>query len=109
MDGIQEQDELTEYLLQPLESVRDPIVWWWDHRMVFPRLSRMALDYLSIPGMLQGVFNSFVLLMPSPQQRQPLLNMFFLKADNSFTLLETVFCLHQFVLSCVWEIGAVGT
>jgi len=47
MDDIQELDE---YLSQAIEKVQDPIAWWWDHRKVYPRLSAMALDYLSIPG-----------------------------------------------------------
>ena len=51
MDGIQEHDELDEYLSQAIEKVRDPIAWWWNHRKVYPRLLTMALDYLSIPGM----------------------------------------------------------
>jgi hypothetical protein len=50
MDGIQDTDELSDYLAAPLEKVGDPIGWWWDHRMVYPRLARMAFDYLSIPG-----------------------------------------------------------
>lgn len=50
MDDIQEVDELDEYLSQVIEKVKDPIAWWWDHRKVYPQLSAMALDYLSIPG-----------------------------------------------------------
>ena len=50
MDGIQELDKLDEYLSQAIEKVRDPIAWWWDHQKVYPRLSAMALDYLSIPS-----------------------------------------------------------
>ena len=38
--------------LEPIEDVSDPIAWWWDHRHAFPRLSLMAFDYLSIPGMI---------------------------------------------------------
>ena len=53
MDGIQETNELDEYLSQAIEKVRDPIAWWWDHQKVYPRLSAMALDYLSIPGTCQ--------------------------------------------------------
>lgn len=52
MDGIQETNELDEYLSQAIEKVRDPIVWWWDHQKVYLWLSAMALDYPSIPGML---------------------------------------------------------
>ena len=51
MDGIAEPHELDDYLSQPIEKVRNPITWWWDHRHIFPKLSKMAFDYLSIPGM----------------------------------------------------------
>jgi hypothetical protein len=51
MDGIQESNELDEYLSQAIEKVRDPIAWWWNHQKVYPQLLAMALDYLSIPGM----------------------------------------------------------
>ena len=51
MDGIQENNELDEYLSQGIEKVRDPIPWWWNHWKVYPWLLAMALDYLSIPGM----------------------------------------------------------
>jgi hAT family C-terminal dimerisation region len=50
MSGIEEPHELDEYLSQPIEKVRDPMKWWWDHRHVYPKLSSMALDYLSVPG-----------------------------------------------------------
>ena len=50
MDGIEELHELDEYLSQGIEKVHDPIAWWWDHHKVYPKLSKMALDYLSIPG-----------------------------------------------------------
>jgi hypothetical protein len=50
MEGIEAPDEVDEYLGQAIERVRDPIAWWWDHRLMYPRLSAMALDYLSIPG-----------------------------------------------------------
>jgi hAT family C-terminal dimerisation region len=59
MDGMQEPDELDDYLSLAIEKVRDPIAWWWDHRKVYPRLSAMAFDYLSIPG---EIFHSMRLL-----------------------------------------------
>ena len=31
MDGIEDLNELDEYLLQALEKTRDPIAWWWEH------------------------------------------------------------------------------
>ena len=49
MEDIEEVNELNDYLLKLLEKVHDPIAWWWDHRMLYPNLSKMALDYLSIP------------------------------------------------------------
>jgi hAT family C-terminal dimerisation region len=51
MDNIVEVSELDMYLTQPVKKVRDAIAWWWDRRAVFPKLSSMALDYLSTPGM----------------------------------------------------------
>jgi hypothetical protein len=50
MNGMKDPDELDDYLSQAIEKVRDPIQWWWDHRSVYPKLSQMAFDYLSIPG-----------------------------------------------------------
>ena len=44
------RSELDRYLSTVTESVADPLLWWFEHRHVYPRLSRMALDYLSIPG-----------------------------------------------------------
>ena len=43
------EDEIDVFLALPLELVNDPIAWWWNHREMFPNLSRMAFDYLSIP------------------------------------------------------------
>lgn len=62
MDGIQDLNELDEYLSQPIENVCDPITWWWEHRHVYPRLSAMALDYLSIPGKHpMSIYHYFIL------------------------------------------------
>jgi len=43
--------ELDRYLNTDIEHVTDALVWWYEWRATFPRLSRMALDYLSIRGM----------------------------------------------------------
>jgi hypothetical protein len=51
MDGLKDINELDDYLSQAIEKVTDPIKWWWDHRKVFPKLSAMAFDFLSVPGM----------------------------------------------------------
>jgi hypothetical protein len=42
--------ELDRYLASDVEYVADPISWWHNHCDIYPHLSRMALDYLSIPG-----------------------------------------------------------
>jgi hypothetical protein len=44
--------EIDKYLQLPVEDVKHPLQWWHDHRTTYPNLSRMALDYLSIPGKL---------------------------------------------------------
>ncbi|PIL30443.1 hypothetical protein GSI_07142 [Ganoderma sinense ZZ0214-1] len=41
-------DELERYLAVPVEPTEDPLLWWADCRALYPRLFRMALDYLSI-------------------------------------------------------------
>ena len=43
-------DEVERYLAAPLETPADALVWWHERRMLYPNLSRMALDYLTIPG-----------------------------------------------------------
>jgi hypothetical protein len=43
-------DELTCYLSEPTEHTLDPIRWWVEKKAIYPRLSRMVLDYLCIPG-----------------------------------------------------------
>src|ERR1700692_2300957 len=50
MDGLVDVNKLDDYLSQAIEKVSDPIGWWWDHRKVYPKLSAMAFDYLSVPG-----------------------------------------------------------
>jgi hypothetical protein len=43
--------EIQEYLGHAVENVHNPLKWWVDNKYVYPNLHRMALDYLSIPGM----------------------------------------------------------
>ena len=44
-------DEVNGYLAEPSRKVEKPLEWWKDRSSQFPRLSRMAFDYLSIPAM----------------------------------------------------------
>lgn len=46
----EEGDELKRYLASDPVKVTDPIQWWQERRKAYPRLSRMAIDYLTIPG-----------------------------------------------------------
>lgn len=58
-DAITDADELQEYLSQPVERIKvNPLRWWWDKRHTWPALSRMALDYLCIPGTLCKYFRT---------------------------------------------------
>ena len=43
-------DELQRYLASDVEDVKDALKWWHERCKTFPELSRMACDYLSIPG-----------------------------------------------------------
>jgi len=43
-------DELQRYLTADVEDVKDGLLWWYERRRIFPELSRMARNYLSIPG-----------------------------------------------------------
>jgi len=43
-------NELDHFLSTQTEQTDNVLMWWTEHHHVFPRLSRMALDYLSIPG-----------------------------------------------------------
>ena len=51
------RDELDTYLSTDPEHVTNAIAWWYEKRYVYPRLHRMALDYLTIPG---ESFNLFI-------------------------------------------------
>jgi hAT family C-terminal dimerisation region len=42
--------EIEKYLRKPVEHVKDPLKWWETNRCVYPKLARMATDFLSIPG-----------------------------------------------------------
>jgi hypothetical protein len=61
------RDELEKYLSTDRElHVNDGLLWWHERKHIYPRLSRMALDYLSIPGKLSffnvnGVTHLYIL------------------------------------------------
>lgn len=53
------RNELDRYLATDTEDVEDPLLWWAERRSMFPALSRMALDYLSIPATSVDVERAF--------------------------------------------------
>ena len=63
MDGLKDTNELDEYLSKAIEKVTDPIKWWWDHWMVYHKLSAMAFNFLSVPGMLYLLMLKFNLII----------------------------------------------
>jgi hypothetical protein len=42
--------ELDRYLSTDVEEVNDAVMWWTERKGMYPALSRMALDYLTILG-----------------------------------------------------------
>jgi hAT family C-terminal dimerisation region len=75
-DGNDEYNELEEYLNAPILSVRlmngekdtdgksfDILMWWKGNESIYPSLSRMAFDILSIPAMsteAERIFSGYV-------------------------------------------------
>jgi hypothetical protein len=47
-------DELRLFLNMEPENVTNAVQWWYENRTTYPRLYRMALDYLTIPGKYLG-------------------------------------------------------
>jgi hypothetical protein len=60
--ALEFRDELKRFLATAVEDVKDALKWWFDRQASFPRLSRMARDYLSIPGK-QTIKSLFPLLI----------------------------------------------
>lgn len=50
--SFQDRQELDEYLARPSEKGVDPLQWWKHQQALgeFPVLSKVAKDYLAIPG-----------------------------------------------------------
>jgi hypothetical protein len=50
-DDEETMSELDRYLATGrIKDVKDPLAWWYENRGSYPRLWRMARDYLTIPG-----------------------------------------------------------
>ena len=60
--GAEFINEVDRYLSsRRVKDVSDPLRWWVENQGAYPRLSRMAKDYLTIPGMSNS-FGSVLLL-----------------------------------------------
>ena len=59
------RDELDRYLSTDPEHVTNALAWWHEKRFVYPRLHRMALDYLTIPGEFYLLFDSLIFILTS--------------------------------------------
>ncbi|KDR83009.1 hypothetical protein GALMADRAFT_134522 [Galerina marginata CBS 339.88] len=65
-------DELRLYLSAPPETTHLSLRWWFEKRQTYPRLHRMALDYLSIPATSTDVgrlFSRGHLILPHTRSR----------------------------------------
>jgi hAT family C-terminal dimerisation region len=58
-------DELDRYLSMDPEHVTNALAWWHRKRFVYPRLHRMALNYLTIPGEFYLLFDSLIFILTS--------------------------------------------
>ncbi|PIL29407.1 hypothetical protein GSI_09459 [Ganoderma sinense ZZ0214-1] len=69
---LEKGDELERYLSIPIEDTANPLLWWADRRALYPCLSCMALDYLSIlatPVDVEQVFRKGRLLLSHIRSR----------------------------------------
>lgn len=100
------RDEFSRYLSTDIETVDDVLLWWIEHCTSFPCLSRMALDYLTIPG----TFLYDIILVDSElivfvQLHQLQSSMYSARVISCFLTSETVYLLKRLVHSCASAIG----
>ena len=99
-------DELALYLGTELENITDPVQWWHEKKATYPRLSRMALDYLSIPGtFILSLFIILSLFLRVSQRPPSMLSASSVAADLSFHILGVGYQLHQRAPYCVLDPG----
>jgi len=58
-------DELEQYLSTDPGQMNDVLAWWTDYQASFSLLSRMALDYLTIPGEYCFILLAALLTFPN--------------------------------------------
>jgi hypothetical protein len=104
------RDELDRYLSTDPEAVEDVLMWWHGSRAAYPHLSRMALDYLTIPGMFFHLSNT-----PLSTQATPYKQRLSTSSDYSAVValsypMSVVGCQRSQLGPCsVWDLGAYRT
>lgn len=92
------RDKIDRYLSTDTETVQNVLLWWWERRAMYPCLSQMALDYLSIPGMVQLFY---LLHQPHNLLKLPLLTLNGLSAvADSYLRTFGVGYLHKLLVLC---------
>lgn len=43
-------DEFDQFLATNPAYIKDALAWWYERQRIYPWLSRMVMNYLSIPG-----------------------------------------------------------
>jgi hypothetical protein len=81
-DNADTMNELDRYLAtHRIKDIKDPLAWWYENRGSYPRLWRMARDYLTIPGTSLVTHTTIELIVMSVFQPQVLrLNAYSVKA-----------------------------
>ena len=84
-------DKLDRYLSTDPEHTADVLLWWAERKHLYPCLSRMALDYLSIPGAYFILWNCHSSADIHLQLPPLTLNMCLARAEFCYHMYETNF------------------
>jgi hypothetical protein len=98
-------DELELYLSTDTEDVKDGILWWHERCATFPCLSRMARNYLSIPGKCLFYISLLIIYLLFFKRLQSMLNARLVKANSSFLMSAAASLSTQCVCSCASACG----
>lgn len=103
------EDELWQYLDSPTVFVKALPWWWTEQAKRYPNLSRIVLDYLSIPGtslfVLLRIAHSVLYLLTPIQRRLLTLSRRSVEVDASSHMSAVAFRARQRVLCSVLVTG----
>ena len=99
------RDELERFVSTDPEHVDDVFIWWYERKHIYPHLHRMALDYLTIPGMLMSIPVLFYPLINHCQPHQSTLNEPLAKDDLSSLMCGVGSLSSRHEHSCVLGFG----